>query len=124
MSEEQTENTEHEQMAEDFKQKFLYVQQWLECAPDFDVILSVFVSKIMFDRNLPHPPDKEEINRVGGWLEEFYKSMSAVLGVLAGHIEITFPEGADGPRVTVTEQGNQWIQEQQKAHRANNQEGA
>lgn len=116
MSEDQLEGKTEEQMADELGQQINYVRQWLECAPDFQLLMQVFMFKIIIDRG-NQQPENDEMQRIGAWVEMFYKSMSAILGVMESHIRIEFPEGRE-PHVTITESGAAWIRERQAEHEA------
>ena len=99
--------------AQELIEKLGYVRNWLDLAPDFHVMAQSFMVKMMLDRKgaLLEP---DEAQRVEEWLENFYKDMSTVMGVLESHIEVTFPANAmlpkrSNPDVKLTPEGEEWV---------------
>lgn len=89
-------------------EKLGYVRNWLDLSPDFQIMVQAFMVKMMLDRKgvLLEP---DEGQRVEQWLENFYKDMSVLMGVLESHIEVTFTPLSPDPRVTLTAAGEEWV---------------
>lgn len=109
----QDSNVTEDPAAQELIEKIGYVRNWLDLAPDFHVMAQSFMVKMMLDRKgVLLAPD--EAQRVEEWLENFYKDMSAVMGVLESHIEVAFPANAmlpkrPNPDVKLTPEGEEWV---------------
>lgn len=114
--EEQTEpeNAAEEQAVNELAEKVNYVRQWLDCAPDFPVLMESIIVKMQVDRGVEHSIAREELHAVGQWIENFYKDLSAMMGTLEGHVVMAFRPGHDKPIVQLTEKGTEWVKHHQE----------
>jgi hypothetical protein len=111
MDDTQNQTEQENQQEKELIEKIDYVRNWIDLAPDFPIMVQAFMVKVMLDRGgvLLEP---DEAQRVEGWVENFYKDLSTLMGVLEGHITVDFPAGQMTPHVTLTEQGNEWVKAQ------------
>lgn len=105
----ETTNAEEEQVINALAEKVNYVRQWLDCAPDFPVLMESILVKMQVDRGMDSVISGDELNAVGQWIENFYKDLSAMMGTLEGHVMMSFPSGHENPVVQMTEKGAEWV---------------
>jgi hypothetical protein len=109
---EQQETTIHEQPeVKELIEKINYIRQWLDLAPDFGLLVNAFVIKTILDQK-GVMPKAAELQKIEQWVENFYKSMSTLMGVFENNVIADFSGEETEPKVTLTEQGTKWVQEQ------------